>query len=1116
MLSKTEIRSCAYDTVYRRGVQYQEQGRVKPISVTQRESKKYKKPELLVDADVKGSSGKTYHASILISVDDDSILNYDCSCPYTYSGMCKHCVALALEYREQILMPKAESMKGKDLSSPAPVSNTDYKLARLLDAYAAAKQSAPGDTNMPVHLECLFSGYDEKLSVECRIGRKRMLIVKNMLQLVKNVQLGAEYTYGTTLSFRHSLSAVDEESQTLLRALENNITDKYVAFADTVSYEYSNNYRSLDFFGTSLERLLSLYLGREIELNGEKIPVIDGNPSVIFRLTGGSGKAKLTGPLMGIFESGSRCFALYENKLWYCAPEFVRRVIPLLMLFRGSTSSYYAKNKREYTLSEQDYTSFCGNILPSLEGLARVETEKINLSDWAPPEPVFSVYLHKDSEDTICASVAVAYGKETRDLLAPAKDASGWHDPMEEEVKRLIEQYFPEDAGQYTHGDTFDAVIWAEQTEEDEAEEKSRVNAGSSAVRLARGDDAAWKLMESGLSALSVIADVYVDDAIRRMRVRPAPAVSIGVSLSSGLLDLNVDVEALDRTEIAGILASYRARRKYHRLKNGDFMELADSGLSALSELAEGLMLPEAALIAGRAQLPAYRALFVDSVLNDSPNVRYTRSRDFRQMIREIRDFHNGEYTLPNSLNAELRPYQADGFQWLCALYDLNLGGILADDMGLGKTLQMIALFQHAADQDEHFSALVIAPTSLLYNWESEVRRFAPALSAQIIAGPAAEREGLIGQSGKYQVNITSYDLFKRDVAHYESTAFSCLVLDEAQYIKNAATKAARSIEHLRAAHRFAMTGTPVENRLSDLWSIFNCVMPGYLYAYTTFRKEWEQPIAKEEDEVVKARLSRMVSPFLLRRKKGDVLKDLPDKLEENVYIQLSEEQEKLYRASRDQLVYNLTHSDAEEVKRDRIKILAALTRLRQLCCSPALCYENYAGGSGKVDACLELLQNAVSAGHRVLVFSQFTSMLELLIQQWEGQCLYLSGKDNKQQRREMVDAFQRGEAPVFFISLKAGGTGLNLTKADIVIHCDPWWNVAAQNQATDRAHRIGQKNTVNVLRLVARNTIEEKIMELQAKKTALADAVVSGQGTDSFTLDKEELMALFSERMGD
>ena len=1115
MLSKSEIRSCAYDTVYRRGAQYQEQGRVKPISVTMTQSKKYNKPEILLEADVKGSGGKTYHSSVLLSTDDDSIVNYDCSCPYTYSGMCKHCVALALEYREQ-QTPKASIGRTAHQAAPAYAVSTDVKLARLLGAYAAGKQNAPGTADAPVHLECAFSGYDEKLSVECRVGRKRMLIVKNLLQLIKNIQLGAEYAYGTTLSFRHTLSAFDKESQALLRALETNIFDKFPAFSETVSYEYSSNYRSLDFFGTSLERLLTLYLGQEIELNGQRSPVIDGNPPIAFKLTGESGKAKLTGPVTGIFESGSRCFVLYENKLWYCTPEFTGQVIPLLSLFRGSDLYYYAKRPKEYTLSERDYTSFCGNILPSLESLARVETEKINLSDWVPPEPVFSVYLHKTADDAIGVSATVAYGRETRSLFAPVQNAPGWHDPLESEVRRLIEQYFPEDAGQYAVAEAFDAVSWSDHPETEEPEEPVRVQAGQKNVRLARGDDAIWKLLNSGLSALSNLADVYVDDSIRRMRVRPAPAVTIGVSLSGGLLDLNVDVEALDMTEIAGILASYRARRKYHRLTNGDFMELSDSGLSALSELAEGLMLPEAALKAGHAQLPAYRALFVDGVLNDSQNVRYTRSRDFRQLIREIRDFHNGEYTLPESLNAELRPYQADGFQWLCALYDLNLGGILADDMGLGKTLQMIALFQHAADQDEHFSALVIAPTSLLYNWESEVRRFAPALHTQIIAGPAVERELLIGQSKDYQVNITSYDLFKRDVAHYENTAFSCLVLDEAQYIKNAATKAAKSIEHLQAAHRFAMTGTPVENRLSDLWSIFNCIMPGYLYAYTTFRREWEQPIAKEEDEVVKARLSRMVSPFLLRRKKWDVLKDLPDKLEENVYIQLSEEQEKLYRASRDQLVYNLAHSDAEEVKRDRIKILAALTRLRQLCCSPALCYEDYTGGSGKVDACLELLQNAVSAGHRVLVFSQFTSMLELLIQKWEGEHLYLSGKDSKQQRREMVEAFQRGEAPVFFISLKAGGTGLNLTKADVVIHCDPWWNVAAQNQATDRAHRIGQKNTVNVLRLVARNTIEEKIMELQAKKSALADAVVSGQGTDSFTLDKEELMALFSERMGE
>ena len=1112
MLSKSEIRYWTYDSVYHRGVSYQETGKVHGLNVQEKSDVRLKKAELLVEASVQGSGGKSYRAMIQLSLDGSQILDYECSCPYSYDGMCKHCVAVALEYREE--QSRQKHTQGT-VHSPKKVSAffTDTKLTQALNAYAAVQPSAIDQD--PVHIACVFSGYDEKMSVECRLGRKRMFVVKNMLQLIRNVQSGAEYAYGTTLSFRHVPSAFDEDSRILLRVLERNAADKYVAFMhEDFSYMYSNDYRSLDFFGTSLERLLVLYLGKEVELNGEKTPVIDGNPPGAFSLIGSVGKALLKGPQTGIFECGNRCFVLFENKLWYCTPEFTSRVLPLLSLFRDKNTSFYGKSKKEYTLSEQDYASFYSHVLPSLKGLAEIKTEKLNLGEWAPPEPLFTMYLHKSEENVITATAFVSYGKEQQDLFASSTDAAGWHDPKEEQLRQCIRRYFREDENPSDASAAFRGVLWAADSEAAEGDEEAVQVAPSKGTALsAQGDDALWALFNGGLAELSGLAEVYVDDAIRRMKVRPAPTVTIGVSLSNGLLDMNVQVDQMDMREIAGILSSYRLRKKYHRLTNGDFLALEDSSLSALSELTEGLTLNDSALQSGHVQLPAYRALYVDGVLNESQNVRFSRGRDFRQMIREIRDYHNGEYSLSPALNAELRPYQTDGFQWLCALYDLNLGGILADDMGLGKTLQMIALFQHAADTDPRFSALVIAPTSLLYNWESEVRRFSPQLLAQIIAGNAAEREALIGRCEKYQVNITSYDLFKRDVSCYAEKAFSCLVLDEAQYIKNAATKAAKSIHQLRAAHRFAMTGTPVENRLSDLWSIFDCVMPGYLYSYPVFRKEIEQPIAKEEDEIVQRRLGRMVSPFLLRRKKTDVLKDLPDKLEENVYIRLSPEQEKLYRASRDQLAYQLAHSDAEEVKRDRMKILAALTRLRQLCCSPALCYEDYAGGSGKVDACMEILQNAVSAGHRVLVFSQFTSMLELLIQQWDGDYLYLSGKDQKQARRDMVEKFQSGNVPVFFISLKAGGTGLNLTAADVVIHCDPWWNVAAQNQATDRAHRIGQQNTVNVLRLVARDTIEEKIMALQEKKSALADAVVSGQGTEEFTLDKEELMALFSER---
>lgn len=1106
MLSRSMILDWCSEAVYRRGIVYHKSGRVENMTIQETKDLATNKENRMVSANVSGSGGKKYQVSLTLSKEEHDLLDYDCDCPYDYPGMCKHCVATALEFLNR-MPPRIH--KAVPQTNKSRTYTTESELANRICVYSAFRNNEIEAD--PVHVTCSFSGESGEMSLECKIGRKRMIIVKNILLMLKNVKYGTYYQYGTTLGFQHTLSVFDEESRAVLRELEYGAVDHYTKYINHAYISlYNTEFRNLTFSGRALERLLALYVGKTIELNQQRVQVIDGNPPVCFMLSGASGRARLTGTATRIFECGERAFVLLDNTLWYCTPQFVKQVLPLLSLF-CLTERYSYQKEKAFWLSEQDYAVFYRHVLPSLKGLAEVDTENLNLSDWAPPEPQFTLYLHQPEEHTISMTATVSYGRETRDLFAAGMETSGWHDPKEEQLRQCIRQFFPEKEDRPGHFAPFDGAPWLPGMESDEVTVPIDTMQGT--ALFARGDDALWKLMSGGFAQLASLAELYADDSLRRIRVCPAGNVSIGISLSGGLLDMSVQMDQIDIREIEAILASYRARKKYYRLKNGDFLALGDNSLSTLAELAEGLDLSGTELSSGHAVLPASRALYVDSVLGEAQNVRFSRSAEFRRMIRGVQDYHNGEYALPVSLNAELRPYQADGFQWLCAMYELGLGGILADDMGLGKTLQMITLFLYAVEREPAFSALVIAPTSLLYNWESEVHRFAPSLSVQIIAGNAAEREDLIAQSEQYHVNITSYDLFRRSDSEYAEKCFTCLVLDEAQHVKNAATKAAKGISHLNAVHRFAMTGTPMENRLSDLWSIFNCIMPGYLYTYPVFRRQIEQPVVKLDDEVARRRLSRMVFPFLLRRRKEDVLKDLPDKLEENIYIRLSPEQEKLYRAQSMQLAYHLTHSDDETVKRERIKILAALTRLRMLCCSPSLCYQDYTGDSGKVDACLEMIRDAVNAGHRVLVFSQFTSMLELLIRSWEGDYLYLSGKDQKQARRDMVEKFQQGGVPVFFISLKAGGTGLNLTRADVVIHCDPWWNTAAQDQATDRAHRIGQKNTVNVLRVIARDTIEEKILALQARKSALADAVVSGSGTEEFTFDRDELIALLSER---
>ena len=377
--------------------------------------------------------------------------------------------------------------------------------------------------------------------------------------------------------------------------------------------------------------------------------------------------------------------------------------------------------------------------------------------------------------------------------------------------------------------------------------------------------------------------------------------------------------------------------------------------------------------------------------------------------------------------------------------------------------------------------------------------------------GPKSNRKKIIA-GDKGDVLITSYDLLRRDIDLYEPKHFGYMVLDEAQYIKNPKAGTSKAVKIVKASHRFALTGTPIENRLSELWSIFDFLMPGFLYDYDTFRTSYESPIVNNKDEELTKRLSAMTSPFILRRKKESVLKDLPDKIEEIKDTVFDPAQKKLYDSQLVRMKNLINMTSQEDFNKNRMKILADITRLRQICCDPSLIVEDYKGGSAKRELLMELIEEAMDGGHKMLVFSQFTSMLELIQADLDekGIPYYLiTGATPKKKRLDLVSAFNENDIPVFLISLKAGGTGLNLIGADVVIHYDPWWNAAAENQATDRAHRIGQKSKVSVYKLIVRDTIEEKIVKMQQEKQDLADEILNGEGTSFFNLSKDELLDL-------
>lgn len=606
------------------------------------------------------------------------------------------------------------------------------------------------------------------------------------------------------------------------------------------------------------------------------------------------------------------------------------------------------------------------------------------------------------------------------------------------------------------------------------------------------------------MGELHVFGDVFVSDVFKNMRRPSRLGLSVGVSVKKNTIQLDFDSSLVDLKELAEILKSYRQKKKFHRLKSGERIALHERELHDFTQLLDDLNLDEKKL--RKTPVPSYRMYQVQGLPSEYLAV------DFDEAFETM--FTAEPLELAGGIREILRPYQIEGAEWLLQLRAMNLGGILADDMGLGKSIQMIAYLMSVMPHGDK-SHLIVAPASLLYNWEAEFTKFTFPYDVYVVTGKPAEREEMIrGIEGRRAVYVTSYDYLRRDAEFYEGVAFDTVVLDEAQYIKNKATRTAQIVKELTAEHRFALTGTPIENSLAELWSIFDFLMPGYLYPYAHFVKHYERPIVVDGDEEASLKLKGLVEPFILRRLKSDVLTELPEKLEETFYIGQSEREMQLYQATLASMQKDL--ASKMDLKSQSVQVLAMLTRLRQLSLDPRLVYDNIYERSSKIQAVVNILVESARAGEKVLVFSSFVSGLELVetaLLEEGVSYLKLTGATPKETRRDYVSEFQREDSDVtaFLISLKAGGTGLNLTAASKVIHLDPWWNVSAQNQATDRAHRYGQESVVEVVKLVSKGTIEEKIEQLQADKQEIADIFVENSAGSIKMLSEGEIRELFS-----
>lgn len=868
----------------------------------------------------------------------------------------------------------------------------------------------------------------------------------------------SEMRVGRKLIYSPEIYTFTEHDRNIMNFIAKTIDNADAVYSQ--SYHMLHSYISIGAMG--LKELIEI---SDIELciDGEyysNLKKYYENPDILVDISAMEGGINMSVSDTGLAVVPDGEWFLFEGDLYKTDAEFRSWYMPVY-------TAMHNDHRDKIEFKKDTAVRFVNNVLPHLRNRHGV-TEK-GLEDLIiDSEPIFSVYLDKWDNMGISAVIRVSYG-DISFILPENYDKDDKILLRDNERETYIMSYFNEFSCNGIYYMLYDDAL-------------------------------IYKFINETFPDLTAVSSIYYTDAFKNVLNMKKPGISIKANYKNDidLFEMSFDTE-LDNDEIIAILESIKAKNKYYRMKDGSFLNIENNPDLDMFELMSSLGFDEDDIYSGTKKLEKNNMMYIfgfDEIeVNSEALELYEKFKDIKAEI-------------PDGLKNILRDYQKTGVNWLTQLSAFSFGGILADDMGLGKTLQVIAFI---SSQDCEFPALIVTPSSLIYNWQNEIDKFMPSKTSVIIDGKKAERNYRLERYREYDFVITSYPLLRRDIEEYKDMKFEYCFIDEAQHIKNPKTMNADSVKRINAKHKFALTGTPIENSLTELWSIFDFIMPGYLYSHNEFTEKFERPVSRGSESAVK-QLKAKIAPFLLRRMKNDVLNELPEKVETVMYAEMTAEQKKIYAANIAVIKNEIL--GWEDIKSNRIQILAMLIRLRQICCHPSLIVEDYKKGSGKLSLLEELLEDSLSSGHRVIVYSQFTSMLDIIKRRLDVMGIssfYLSGKTRSSERMKMVGRFNGGENDVFLISLKAGGTGLNLTGADTVIHYDPWWNQAVMEQASDRVYRIGQTKNVHIINLLAKGTIEEKIMLLQKEKKNLADNIITTDNVNIGNMTKEELMAILS-----
>ena len=979
--------------------------------------------------------------TVKIKNNGEEVSGYSCTCPqFERAKTCKHIAAVLI----------------RDYDKIATFEYID-KLALSKEILANFKNNNIATIKEKLDTEIEFAFEYDSIYLKIKIGDKKKYNLSpynKCLSFIEAYMENKEFTFGKSLTYDPNKHYFDNKDKELLEYLST-IIGHYNGYYRSTRYVTINN--------KEFQTILNIIGDKEFSITGSGIiyNIYKGLPTEynLSKDNDGNFILKIDDVENYVFLDHDYKYAVYNHNFYMLAAKD-RDLLKQLRMRKIS----------ELVFDKDSISQFNNGLLNNVKDNLTIDSEVTEIE--LPTKPKVKLYFDISYSKLKCDIILDYKGRELN--YFDKADFSRDIDYEKEVVTDILNYNFVEDNNSFIMTD----------------------------------DDDIYYFLDEVITTLKDKYEIFTSKRIDNTKVLKNISTSSNFSIGQdGIMSYKFNVDGIKNEDLNSLFSALKQKKKYYKLKNNNVVSLENNEeLEQLNNLISDLDLSKNDILEGDAIVPKYRAIYIDSLKNSKYKNIETNNL-FDEFISNFKKYKNASVSFDEEDKEVLRDYQKDGVKWLNTIYKCDLGGILADEMGLGKSLQTITFIKQILKEKPLAKIIIVVPTALVYNWEKEFAKFAPQLKYVAVSDTVAKRQEIFANKDKYNIFITSYGLIRNDKDEYEDMNFELCVVDEAQNIKNYQATMTREIKKIKAKCKIALTGTPVENNVTELWSIFDFIMPGYLNSVVKFREKYNIKDVDEKGLEVLNNLSNQIKPFILRRKKSDVVKSLPKKIENKIYIDLPDKQKMLYMK-----VLKDTKKEMDEMIRDggfeksRMKILQLLMKLRQICIDPSVMYENYTGDRIKIDELLRVVKESIDNNHKILIFSSFKRVLDNVKELFaKNNITYymIDGSVKSKDRMNMVEKFNNDDTNCFLITLKSGGTGLNLTGADTVIHLDIWWNPQVENQATDRAHRIGQTKTVSVIKLVTKGTIEERIIELQDKKKILSENLIEGKS------DSESLSSL-------